>query len=152
MVFNWPLFFLFFFKILMKIGKKWKTLKGQIISKLFFSGRGFSQKTNENMSHTSKTNSFVRFLEEYSAWQFAFEINWPLSQELFLFTQAYFCTPVCQKAGLLIYLSLTINLFIGDCRTVLWLVEKSVGISTPLAFRQTGVRKYVCVQSNSWLK
>ena len=26
-----------------------------------------------------KTNSFVRFLEEFMAWQFAFEINWPLA-------------------------------------------------------------------------
>ena len=25
-----------------------------------------------------KTNSLVRFLEEFTAWQFAFEINWPL--------------------------------------------------------------------------
>ena len=25
-----------------------------------------------------KTNSFVRFLEEFTAWQFAFEIIWPL--------------------------------------------------------------------------
>ena len=25
-----------------------------------------------------KTNSFVRFCEEFMAWQFAFEINWPL--------------------------------------------------------------------------
>ena len=33
--------------------------KGQIISKRFCSGRGFSQKTNENMSHTSK-NEFIR--------------------------------------------------------------------------------------------
>ena len=33
--------------------------KGQIISKRFFSGRGFAQKTNENTSHTSK-NEFIR--------------------------------------------------------------------------------------------
>ena len=33
--------------------------KGQIISKRFFPGRGFSQKTNGNMSHTSK-NEFIR--------------------------------------------------------------------------------------------
>ena len=25
-----------------------------------------------------RTNSFVRFLEEFTTWQFAFEINWPL--------------------------------------------------------------------------
>ena len=28
-----------------------------------------------------KTNSFIRFLEEFTAWQFAFEINWPLEAE-----------------------------------------------------------------------
>ena len=33
--------------------------KGQIISKRFFSGRGFAQKTNENTSHISK-NEFIR--------------------------------------------------------------------------------------------
>ena len=33
--------------------------KGQIISKRFFSGQGFAQKTNENTSHTSK-NEFIR--------------------------------------------------------------------------------------------
>ena len=26
-----------------------------------------------------RMNSFVRFLEEFTAWQFAFEINWPLA-------------------------------------------------------------------------
>ena len=51
--------------------------KGQIILKRFFSGQGFFQKKNENTSHTSK-NDFIRFLEEFSAWQFVFEINWPL--------------------------------------------------------------------------
>ena len=38
----------------------WASLavKGQIISKRFFSGQGFFQKRNENMSHTSK-NEFI---------------------------------------------------------------------------------------------
>ena len=54
------------------------SLKGQKISKWFFSGRGFAQKTNKNMSHTSK-NEFIRwFLGESLAWLFLFEINWPL--------------------------------------------------------------------------
>ena len=45
---------------------------------MFFSDQGFFKKTNENMSHTSK-NEFIRsFFGESSAWQFAFEINWPL--------------------------------------------------------------------------
>ena len=39
--------------------KKLRKSKGQIISKRFFSGRGFAQKTNENTSHTSK-NEFIR--------------------------------------------------------------------------------------------
>ena len=30
-------------------------------------------------------NSFVRFLEEFTAWQFAFKINWPLSTLEYLF-------------------------------------------------------------------
>ena len=57
--------------------------KGQIISKrFFFSGRGFFQKRTKTIRILVKTNSFVRFLRESSAWQFAFEINWPLSTEL----------------------------------------------------------------------
>ena len=31
-----------------------------------------------------KTNSFVCFLEEFTAWQFAFEINWPLVNIFYL--------------------------------------------------------------------
>ena len=54
--------------------------KGQLISKANQSNRGFSQKTNEKTRRiVVKTNSFVRFLGESSAWQFAFEINWPLN-------------------------------------------------------------------------
>ena len=41
------------------ISKQKSDTKGQIISKRFFSGRGFAQKTNENTSHTSK-NEFIR--------------------------------------------------------------------------------------------
>ena len=39
-----------------------------------------SKKTNKNTLHSSKTNSFVCFLEEFTAWQFAFEIYWPLQK------------------------------------------------------------------------
>ena len=45
-------------------------IKGQLISKANQSSQELSQKTNENTSHSSKNES--------SAWQFAFEINWPL--------------------------------------------------------------------------
>ena len=31
-----------------------------------------------------KTNSFVRFLEESSAWKFAFKINWPLAKVIMI--------------------------------------------------------------------
>ena len=49
--------------------------KGQIISKCLCGVLNFLQKTNENSLHTSK-NEFIRsFLEEFTAWQFAFEIN-----------------------------------------------------------------------------
>ena len=37
-----------------------------------------------------KMNSFVCFLEEFTAWQFAFEINWPLgAQSFYTFSLAY---------------------------------------------------------------
>ena len=38
---------------------------------------------NERHHILVKTNSFVRFLEESSASQFAFEINWPLKEWFF---------------------------------------------------------------------
>ena len=37
-----------------------------------------SKKRTKTRRIVVKTNSFVRFLEEFMAWQFAFEINWPL--------------------------------------------------------------------------
>ena len=60
--------------------------KGQLISKgLFGVFNFFQKKKNENKSTWGiivvRSNSFVRFLEEFTAWQFAFELNWPLAQE-----------------------------------------------------------------------
>ena len=57
---------------------KCQSAKGQIISKQFFSGRRFAQKTNENTSHASKNEFICSFFGESSAWLFLFEINWPL--------------------------------------------------------------------------
>ena len=37
-----------------------------------------SKKQTKKRCIVVKTNSFVRLLEEFTAWQFAFEINWPL--------------------------------------------------------------------------
>ena len=37
-----------------------------------------SKKQTKTRRIVVKTNSFVRFLEEFMAWQFAFEINCPL--------------------------------------------------------------------------
>ena len=57
-------------------------IKGHVISKGFFGVFNFFQKTNENTSHGSK-NEFIRlFLERFTAWQFAFEIIWPLKKIL----------------------------------------------------------------------
>ena len=58
--------------------------KGQVISKGFFGVFNFFQKTNENTSHSSKNEFILRFLEEFTAWQFAFEINWPLADRFFV--------------------------------------------------------------------
>ena len=53
--------------------------KGQVISKSFFGVFNFFQKTNKNTSHSSKTEFIRWFFEEFTAWQFVFEINWPLN-------------------------------------------------------------------------
>ena len=51
--------------------------KGQIISKCLFVVFNFFQKTNENKLSSGivvvKLNSFVVLLEEFTAWQFAFQ-------------------------------------------------------------------------------
>ena len=56
--------------------------KGQLISICLFGVFNSFPKTNKNKSTWGiivvKSNSFVRFLEESLAWQFAFEINWHL--------------------------------------------------------------------------
>ena len=68
--------------------------KDQLISKAwdhFLWKIRFSKKMNErrltllgnNSSSQKKANSFVPFFGESTAWQFAFEINWPLvSQQI----------------------------------------------------------------------
>ena len=56
--------------------------KGQLISKCLFGVFNFFQKMNENKSSSGiivvKSNSFVHFLEEFTACQFAFKFYWPL--------------------------------------------------------------------------
>ena len=49
--------------------------KGQVISKGFFGVLISSEKPTKTRCIVAKMNSFVRFLEEFMAWQFAFEIN-----------------------------------------------------------------------------
>ena len=53
-------------------------IKGQLISKCLFVDFHFFQKMNKYSRIVVKKNSFVSFLEEFTAWQFAFKINWPL--------------------------------------------------------------------------
>ena len=40
-----------------------------------------SKKRTKTRRIVIKMNLYVRFLEEFKAWQFAFEINWPLKSE-----------------------------------------------------------------------
>ena len=57
--------------------------KGQVISKGFLVSSISSEKrmNTHRIVYVVKTNSFVHFLEEFTTWQFAFEINWPLSRK-----------------------------------------------------------------------
>ena len=48
-----------------------------------------SKKQTETRRIVVKTNSFVRFLEEFTAWQFAFKIIWPLGGFWFLKKNVY---------------------------------------------------------------
>ena len=62
-----------------------KCFKGQKISKrFFFLAEDSSKKRTKTRRILVKTNSFIRFLEEFMAWQFAFEINWPLACHHFI--------------------------------------------------------------------
>ena len=60
--------------------------KGQLTSKCLFVVFNFFQNSNENKSTWGiivvKSNSFVRFLEETSAWKNHFEFVWPLVSTL----------------------------------------------------------------------
>ena len=58
------------------------SLNSQIISKCLFGVFNFFQKMNKIRRILVKMNSFVRFLEEFTTWQFAFEINWPLGKKV----------------------------------------------------------------------
>ena len=66
-----------------------EALKGQLISKCLFSVFKLFQKTNENKSTWGiivvKSNFFVRFLEELRTPESPFEINWPLTDTIFIF-------------------------------------------------------------------
>ena len=42
-------------------------------------GQSTSKKWTKTRRIVVKTNSFVRFLEDFTAWQFAFEVIWPLA-------------------------------------------------------------------------
>ena len=70
--------FLFNLVFLHMIWTNFLVLKGQIISKRFFHGRGFFKKTNENTSHTSKNEFICSFFGRILGLTICFEINWPL--------------------------------------------------------------------------
>ena len=55
--------------------------KGQIISKWFVVSLISSKKRTKTSRHSSKKNSFVRFLEEFKDTKNHFEINWPLRRQ-----------------------------------------------------------------------
>ena len=56
--------------------------KGQLILKCLLGVFNWCPKNKQKKSNWGiievNSNSFVRFLEESSAWKFAFEIHWPL--------------------------------------------------------------------------
>ena len=56
--------------------------KGQIISKGNLVSSISSKKRTKTRRLVVNTNSFVHFLEEFTTWQFAFEINWALAEML----------------------------------------------------------------------
>ena len=53
--------------------------KGQLISKYILVSSISSKKQTKTRRIIVKTKLFVSFLEEITAWQFAFEITWPLA-------------------------------------------------------------------------
>ena len=56
-----------------------------------------SKKRTKTHCIVVQTNSFVCFLEEFTAWQFAFEINWPLAIAFFQISQIFWLiVPFCR--------------------------------------------------------
>ena len=54
-------------------------LKVRYFRNVFLVSSISSKKRTKTSRIVVKSNSFVRFLKEFVAWQFAFEINWPLA-------------------------------------------------------------------------
>ena len=78
----------------------WK-LKVSWFRNVFLVSSISSKKRTKTHRIVVKTNSFVWFFEEFTAWPFAFEINWPLNRPLIF--QKHECsiikysTPLCSN-------------------------------------------------------
>ena len=66
-----------------------------------------SKKRTKTCCTVVKTNSFVRFLKEFMAWQFAFEINWPLGLAMRIFSSLRWYHLICDQQIVLTVLART---------------------------------------------
>ena len=60
------------------LGTCWGTIKVRWFWNAFLESSIFSKKKTKTHHIVVKMNPFIGFLEEFTAWQFAVEINWPL--------------------------------------------------------------------------
>ena len=75
-----------------------------------------SKKHTKSRHRVLKTNSFVRFLEEFTAWQFAFEIIWvPLAK-----VGSFFCSVLKLKKTWMSYPSIGLNHFVQVQIRLFW--------------------------------
>ena len=117
---NWPLG--------MKI-KSFVCPKGQIISNDFFLAKDSPKKRNKTGRILVKTNAFVRFLGESSAWLFLFEINWPLCNYLKIFLK---------------------RRYNFSSQTLFYETLESVDVSVFVSSLQSPLSKSYSALSNSW--
>jgi hypothetical protein len=109
-----------------------------------------SKKQTKTRRIVVKTNSLVHFLEEFTAWQFAFEINWPLAKVRILVTKYLKLSANVIYERTLICSSFLASISSFSCRlSIAALVSLRTCFNWPLAFSLVSVRLLILISASS---
>ena len=105
-----------------------------------------SKKRTKTHRIVVKTNSFIRFLEEFTAWQFAFEINWPLTATIIYRRARHNDLGIHCSKKFFCFLLLTITTIINILK---WIMdEKNIHIYNLIWFEQCIKSEQIWVRVN----